>query len=85
MYIILEGEIRIFKKELDITVMGPGSIFGEMALIENQPRSASAEALGQVELLEIDEEQFQRYFAGQPQVLMALMKTMSARFRRSLW
>ncbi len=84
MYIILGGEIRIYKKEIDITVMGPGSIFGEMALIEKQPRSASAEALEQVELLEIDEEQFQRYFAGQPQVLMALMKTMSARFRRSL-
>ncbi len=84
MYIILNGEVRIFKKEMDITTMGPGSIFGEMALIENQPRSASVEALEHVELIEINEEQFQRYFAAQPQVLMALMKTMSARFRRSL-
>ncbi len=84
MYIILDGEVRIYKKDIDITTMGPGSIFGEMALIEKQPRSASAEALGNTELIEINEEQFQRYFAGQPQVLMALMKTMSARFRRSL-
>ncbi len=84
MYIILNGEVRIFKKELEITVMGSGAIFGEMALIEKQPRSASVQALDQVDLIEINEEQFQRYFAGQPQVLMALMKTMSARFRRSL-
>ncbi len=84
MYIILEGEVRIYKKDIEITTMGPGSIFGEMALIEKQPRSASVEAIGDIELIEINEEQFQRYFAGQPQVLMALMKTMSARFRRSL-
>ncbi len=84
MYVLLSGEVRIFKKDIDITVMGPGDIFGEMAMIESQPRSASVMALEPVELIEINQEQFQRYFASQPQVLMSLMKTMSARFRRTL-
>ncbi len=84
MYIILNGGVLIFKKGVDITEMGRGSIFGEMALIEKKPRSASVRTLSQSLLMEINESQFQQYFAGQPQVLMALMKTMSARFRRSL-
>ena len=84
MFVLLEGEIRVFKNDVEITVMGQGSVFGEMALIESQPRSASVQALGPITLLEINQKQFHRYFASQPQVLMSLMKTMSSRFRRTL-
>ena len=83
MYIVLEGEILIFREDTNLSLMGPGSFFGEMALIENQPRSAGARAVAPTLLMEIDEKQFQGYFAGQPKVLMAIMKTMSSRFRKS--
>ncbi len=82
MYIVLEGEILIHKGGKPLTNMLPGTFFGEMSLIESVPRTAGAVALVPSVLLEINETQFQEYFATQPQALMAIMKTLSARSRK---
>jgi len=82
MYIVLEGEILIHQGGKPLTTMLPGTFFGEMSLIESVPRTASARALVPSVLLEINESQFQEYFATQPQALMAIMKTLSARSRK---
>jgi diguanylate cyclase (GGDEF)-like protein/PAS domain S-box-containing protein len=82
MYIVLEGEISIYQGENELTTMLQGTFFGEMSLIESVPRTASAKTLVPSVLLEINETQFQEYFATQPQALMAIMKTMSARSRK---
>ena len=82
MYIVLEGEILIYQGEKSLTSMLPGTFFGEMSLIEAVPRTAGARALVPSIILEISETQFQEYFATQPQALMAIMKTMSARSRK---
>lgn len=62
-FMINKGYIEINKKALDdkdvvIARLGPGQIFGEMCLFDNKPRSASAVALGDVELSIIDREMF---------------------------
>jgi len=82
MYIVLEGEILIFQGEKSLTSMAPGTFFGEMSLIESCPRTAGARALVPSVLMEINETQFQEYFATQPKALMAIMKTLSARSRK---
>lgn len=82
MYIVLDGEILIHHGEKTLTSMLPGTFFGEMSLIESCPRTAGARALIPSLLLEISDTQFQEYFATQPQALMAIMKTMSARSRK---
>ncbi len=82
MYIVLDGEILIYQGENVLTTMLPGTFFGEMSLIESVPRTASARTLAPSILLEINEPQFQEYFATQPQALMAIMKTLSARSRK---
>lgn len=82
MYIVLEGEILIYKGEKPLTSMLPGTFFGEMSMIESCPRTAGARALVPSVLMEINETQFQEYFATQPQALMAIMKTLSARSRK---
>lgn len=82
MYIVLKGEILIYQGEKALTNMLPGTFFGEMSLIESRPRTAGARALVPSILLEINETQFQEYFATQPQALMAIMKTLSARSRK---
>jgi diguanylate cyclase (GGDEF)-like protein/PAS domain S-box-containing protein len=82
MYIVLEGEILIYQGENSLTSMLPGTFFGEMSLIESVPRTAGARTLVPSVLLEINESQFQEYFATQPQALMAIMKTLSARSRK---
>ena len=82
MYIVLKGEILIYQGDKSLTNMLPGTFFGEMSLIESRPRTAGARALVPSVLLEISENQFQEYFATQPQALMAIMKTLSARSRK---
>ncbi len=82
MYIVLKGEILIYQGDKALTSMLPGTFFGEMSLIESRPRTAGARALVPSVLLEISETQFQEYFATQPQALMAIMKTLSARSRK---
>ncbi len=82
MYIVLDGEILIHQGEKTLTSMLPGAFFGEMSLIESCPRTAGARALVPSVLLEINESQFQEYFATQPKALLAIMKTLSARSRK---
>ena len=62
-YIIAEGSVEILKESdeglVSLRVLNVGAMFGELALIDNSPRMASAKAInGPVELLEIDQKTF---------------------------
>ncbi len=83
MYLVLSGEIQIFKNEKLLASLGCGKYFGEMAIIETKPRSATAKAENPAILLEINHQQFKKYFAAHPQSLMAILKTLSARNRKT--
>src|SRR6516162_1155444 len=54
MYVLLEGEIDIFLGDFVLETAGPGSLIGEMALIEDSPRTASAVAKTPARLAQID-------------------------------
>ena len=84
MFVILSGEIAISKGNSMIARKGRGSYFGEMTLIEDQPRSATATALTNSRLLKIMKEEFFQHLASSPQVLMAILKTVSERSRENL-
>ena len=62
-YLIQDGSVEIFKPQRDgtakvLAVIGKGSIFGEMALIDSKPRMASAVAQEQTTLIIINQQQF---------------------------
>lgn len=82
LYIVLQGEILIHQNGRNLTTMMPGTFFGEMSLIESVPRTAGAKALIPSILMEINDAQFEEYFATQPRALLAIMKTISARSRK---
>ena len=84
MYIILSGELLVYKKHKVIARRKPSEYIGEMGLIESEPRSATIRAETEAELLEITEERFQKEFALHAQALFALLKTLSARSRKDL-
>ena len=86
LYVVESGRIRIFLpaeggEELTIDVIGPGDVFGEMALLDGQPRSASAITLEDSTLYTLGREEFQRQLAASPTLAGALLEYISRRVR----
>ncbi|MBQ1662374.1 MAG: cyclic nucleotide-binding domain-containing protein [Treponema sp.] len=81
MFIIQEGSVKISKvvggEEVTFAVLKKGDMFGEMALLEDKPRSASAIAHGPCRLMVVNQENFDQMVATQPQ-LIARLTTMLA-------
>ncbi len=88
LFLICRGKIEI-SKVLDssetpyarLSTLEPGDFFGEMSIIDDQPRSANALALEDVELLVIDRESFTDLVFANPIVMFNLIRTMSHRLR----
>lgn len=87
MYVILAGQVAVVKGNFDTpTVLGyrgPGEIIGEMALLENAPRSASVIALETLRLLRINHEDFQVLLNSRPGIGRNIMAMLSARLRNT--
>lgn len=81
MFILLEGRLQILKENRTITSISPIDYIGEMAIIEDKPRSATVISCTVARLLKITSAQFQSFFSTQPQSLVSLMKTLSRRIR----
>jgi CRP/FNR family transcriptional regulator len=83
LYIIQGGKVKITKivndNEVLLAVLNPGDIFGEMALLENKPRSASAVAFGNVTTLAINKQNFETMVQAQPQLATKLITLLSER------
>ncbi len=78
-YLIQDGRVQITKVmgsiEKAIDILQPGELFGEMAILEEAPRSASAIALDEVTLLEFNRANFEILMQGNPQIALTLLKT----------
>ncbi len=66
MYILKTGSVRIFNKEKQIAVLNEGSFFGEMALLEDKPRMASAETLSDAEIFVLKKDDFAALLKSSP-------------------
>lgn len=77
-YFIQKGNVQLVKcvngtkKNLDI--LRPGEFFGEMAILDNSPRSATCVASGAVRCLEFNKENFALLITGNPQMALLLLK-----------
>lgn len=83
LYIIQKGKVKITKimnnNEVLLAVLNPGDIFGEMALLEDKPRSASAITFGEVQVLAINKANFESMVKVQPQLATKLIVLLSER------
>jgi CRP-like cAMP-binding protein len=83
LYILQKGQVKISKivgdKEVLLAILKPGDIFGEMALIDSKPRSASADAYEDVVLLAVNRANFQRMVVSQPQIITRLTTLLAER------
>ena len=87
-YLIEEGSLEILLEQKDgerlIAVLGPGEIVGEMALIDQSPRSASVRSRGECLLLPITAENIAKRLATADPVLRLVLGTVLDRFRATL-
>ena len=83
MYVIIEGtaEIRVGGRVVEVS--GSGRLIGEMALIDNGPRTATVRALTQCKLLPIDKQRFHSLVTEDPQFATHVMKVMAGRLRQT--
>lgn len=82
-YLIQSGRVQIVKImeniEKNIDILHPGEIFGEMAILEEVPRSASAVAIDKVTALEFNRANFEVLMKGNPQIALKLLKLFTKR------
>jgi len=84
MYLLLDGEVAIFAKSTPIGTVRPGQIFGEMASIDQGPRSATAVAKSASRVIALDNRQLQAALAKRPEFALMLMSVMISRLRESI-
>lgn len=83
---VVSGRVRISAsrpggKEVFLNIMGPGDSFGEIALLDGMPRTASATAMTRTELSIIQREQFVALLGTEPQLAAHLIKLLCTRVR----
>lgn len=83
MYVLQSGRVAISKKIRDVekvlAILGPGEFFGEMAIISNTPRNASASVEDDARLLVIDPKTFEAMIRGNAEIAVRMIKKLAER------
>jgi CRP-like cAMP-binding protein len=82
MFVVLEGQIEIRGGDTVYETVEPGGLFGEMALVDSSPRSASAVASVDSLLVPIDERRFIFLIQNTPYFALHVMTVLAQRLRR---
>jgi CRP/FNR family cyclic AMP-dependent transcriptional regulator len=83
LFVIKSGEVRIQLGNRTVAELSPDTIFGEMALIDDQPRSATAIAATDVELVPVSEKQFLFLVSQTPYFALKVMRVLAQRLRQT--
>jgi CRP/FNR family transcriptional regulator, cyclic AMP receptor protein len=88
LYIVLSGRLKVMMsdsdgKEVILSILGPGEFFGEMGLIDDEPRSASVVTIEPCELLAIAKRDFKKCLLENNEMAMAVMRGLVKRLREA--
>ena len=88
LYIVLSGRLKVMMsdaegKEVILSILGPGEFFGEMGLIDDEPRSATVVTIEPCELLSIAKRDFKKSLADNFDMSMAVMRGLVRRLREA--
>ena len=86
MFVIQEGQLAVLKEHegrpaVRVAVLNKGDIFGEMAIFEQEIRSATVQAMGEAQVLTVDKRTFLRRVQEDPTLAFNLVRMMSQRIR----
>jgi CRP-like cAMP-binding protein len=84
MYAVLQGSVEVRKGGTVVADLEAGAVFGEMAVIDHQPRSASAYAKTDCVLVEVNERRFLFLVQQTPFFALQMLRMMAERLRRNL-
>lgn len=82
MYVVLEGQVRLLVRGQVVEELGPGGVLGEMSLIDDRPRIASAVAVSDCRLVPVDEKRFAFLVQQTPRFAIQVMRVLADRLRR---
>lgn len=82
MFIVRSGRVQIVTYGTVLENVGPDGVFGEMALIDEAPRSAAAIAVEPTVVLELDRSQFLALIRERPEFALKIMSILADRIRR---
>ena len=85
-YIVAEGQVKVLKysssgKEFIIAFFGSGEMFGEVAVFENKPYPASAQAVAETRVVGIKRDKFLSFLVNRPQVALRIINVLAGRLR----
>lgn len=88
LYLIAAGQVKVILigedgREVILSVLGPGAFFGEMSLLDDEPRSAHVVAMDDATLLQLRREDFRARLRASPEVAVAVLRELSRRLRRA--
>lgn len=85
MFVLKSGKVRVYKtymgQKITIAILAEGEIFGELSFFDGQPRSATVEAITNVDCFVIDSDDAQEAFKGLPEWFQPIVKTVFNRLR----
>jgi CRP/FNR family transcriptional regulator, cyclic AMP receptor protein len=82
-FIVMDGRVMVLDGNTPVRTLGPGDFFGEIALIESVPRTATVRAEGIVKLLVIGHREFHSLMDEFPSVRDCVLDTLAERLRRT--
>jgi CRP/FNR family cyclic AMP-dependent transcriptional regulator len=88
LYVVLGGEVKVVLigedgREVILSILGAGDFFGEMSLLDDQPRSAHVIATEESSLLVLHRDDFQSCLQDSPRIALGLLRALSRRLRRA--
>jgi CRP/FNR family transcriptional regulator len=88
LYVIREGKIKLGRRSSDgrenlVAILGPGEMFGELSLFDPGPRTMTATAVAETQLLGVGHEDLNGLLSGRPEVAKVLLGALAQRLRRT--
>lgn len=88
LYLVVSGQVKVVLigedgREVILSVLGEGTFFGEMSLLDDEPRSAHVIAMEDSSVLALRREDFRARLRASPEVAIALLRELSRRLRRA--
>jgi CRP/FNR family cyclic AMP-dependent transcriptional regulator len=80
-FIVVEGRVKVVRNAQTIATLGPGEFFGELSVLDGQPRNAQVAAEVPTRCLALPSWEFERVLLANPQLSLAILRGLARRLR----